>query len=215
MMVAAGDPLAAAPEMEKRAARLLKKRANAQKHRDKQKKQLEAMKAGACVRVLTWIFLMADGFQMVRDYALRSNGRMTIARRRFLIWSESFLPVLFGSIFLTLVQQSRCRVCGQQKSGSGQLYSLPIAAGTDVLEGLAHGHQEKKFYTLHLDMLVMQMDFPKVRRLPLVDVTSVGPDGKSVSVAALTYTPSGGNNWPRVQVEGEDCCRCLDLPSSK
>ena len=34
------------------------------KHRDKKKKQLEAMEAGACVRacvcVLTWIFLMAD-----------------------------------------------------------------------------------------------------------------------------------------------------------
>ena len=57
MMVAAGDPLAAAAAMEKRAARrlkqrawLLRRRANAQKHRDKQKKQLEAMEAGACVR---------------------------------------------------------------------------------------------------------------------------------------------------------------------
>lgn len=88
--------------------------------------------------------------------------------------------------------------------------SLPIAAGTDVLEGLAHGHQEKKFYTLHLDMLVMQMDFPDLRGLPQMLRRSVPTE----KVCQLRRS-SGGNNWPHVQVEGADCCRCLDLPSSK
>ena len=46
-MVAAGDPLAAALAMEKRAAVLLKKNANSQKHRDRKKKEYEeAMIAG-------------------------------------------------------------------------------------------------------------------------------------------------------------------------
>jgi hypothetical protein len=74
---------------------------------------------------------------------------------------------------------------------------LPIAAGTNVLEGLDRGHQVEEFYTLHLDVLVMQMEFPNLRGLPLVDVTSVGADGRSKSVAQLTSTASGGHNWPR------------------
>jgi hypothetical protein len=95
-------------------------------------------------------------------------------------------------------------VNGKQVAG----VRLPIAAGTNVLEGLDHGHQAqvKEFYTLHLDVLVMQMEFPNLRGLPLVDVTSVGADGRRISVAHLTSTSSGYHNWPCAQVGGAECC---------
>ena len=47
---------------------------------------------------------------------------------------------------------------------------LPIAAGTNVLEGLDNGHKVKKFYTLHFDLLLLQMQFPNLRGLPLLNI---------------------------------------------
>ncbi len=82
----------------------------------------------------------------------------------------------------------------------------PIAVGTTVLERLEYGHKVPRFYTLHLNLLLLQIRFPNLRGLPLLDFTTVGADGSSESVAQLTYTKSGGNNWPQVKVEGKSCC---------
>ncbi len=57
----------------------------------------------------------------------------------------------------------------------------------------------------HLNLLLLQLQFPNLRGLPLLDITTVGADG-SESIAQRTYTKSGGNNWPHVKVEGKSCC---------
>ncbi len=78
---------------------------------------------------------------------------------------------------------------------------LKIMDGCRVLQVLPQGHGYEEFYTIHLDLLLVQMLLPNMRRLPLLDLTSV--NGSS---AMRTYTTSGGNNWAKVLVEGKDCC---------
>ena len=70
-----------------------------------------------------------------------------------------------------------------------------------MLQVLRPGHGCGQFYTIHLDLLLVQMLHPNMRGLPLLDLTSA--DG---SRAVYTYTKSGSHNWPHVLVEGEECC---------
>ena len=88
-----------------------------------------------------------------------------------------------------------------QKAGVSQ----PIAVETTVLERLAYGHKVQRFYTLHLNLLLLQLQFPNLRGLPLLDITTIVAD-RSKSDAQLTYNKSGWSSWPFVKVEGKSCC---------
>ena len=79
---------------------------------------------------------------------------------------------------------------------------LPITKGM-VLERLYPGHGHKKFYKLHLDLLLLQMQCPHVSGVPLLDIITVLDDGSSRAVAVYSQSSSV---WPTVQVEGESCC---------
>jgi hypothetical protein len=111
-----------------------------------------------------------------------------------LFGSFFFLTHLFrnvGTVFLE----------GVRKAGVRQ----PIAVDTTVLERLEYGHKVPRFYTLHLNLLLLQLQFPNLHGLPLLDITTVGADGRESS-AQRAYKKSGGNNWPHVKVEGKSCC---------
>ncbi len=112
----------------------------------------------------------------------------------FLVGSFFFLTHLFrnvGNVFLNSVRKAGVR--------------QPIAVGTTVLERLEYGHKEPRFYTLHLNLLLLQIQYPNLRGLPLLDITTVDSTG-SQSIAQRTYTSSGGHNWPLVNVESTSCC---------
>ncbi len=70
---------------------------------------------------------------------------------------------------------------------------------------MEYGHKVPPFYTLHLNLLLLQPQFPNLRGLPLLDITTVGAAG-SESIAQRTHTKSGVNNWPCVNVESKSCC---------
>ena len=67
---------------------------------------------------------------------------------------------------------------------------------------LDEGHACRWFFTVHLDLLLVQLLQPNVRGLPLLDLSS-----ESGAFAVYTYTNSGGNNWPYVLV-GIERARC-------
>ena len=77
--------------------------------------------------------------------------------------------------------------------------------GINVLQMLAVGHIEQHFYVLHLDVLLFCLQFPHVRRVPLLDRrTRIA--GVEQSFAVFTTTDSGYSIWPCVKVNDEDCC---------
>jgi hypothetical protein len=78
---------------------------------------------------------------------------------------------------------------------------MVIPEDTDVLERLPPNHDELYFYRLHLDMLLFCIQFPHVRRLPLLDLMTGGG-----SHAIFTTTGAGYHIWPTVWVGGDDCC---------
>jgi hypothetical protein len=72
-----------------------------------------------------------------------------------------------------------------------------------VLEQLYPGYGHKKFYKLHLDLLLFQMQCPHVSGVPLMDIVTVSDDGSRQAVAVYSRSSSV---WPTVLVEGESCC---------
>lgn len=73
------------------------------------------------------------------------------------------------------------------------------------MEVLPDDHQEAVFYTLHFDVLLFCLQFPHVRRMPLLDYTTRG-GGVAGSEPVYTTTGAGYHMWPSVQVDGEECC---------
>ena len=72
-----------------------------------------------------------------------------------------------------------------------------------VLERLYPGYGHKKFYKLHLDLLLFQMQCQHVSGVPLLDIITVSDDGSRQAVAVYSRSSSV---WPTVLVEGESCC---------
>lgn len=81
---------------------------------------------------------------------------------------------------------------------------MPITEGR-VLERLSPGHIYLRFFALHLDLLLFQIQFPHISGVPLLDVVTVHHDAKR-AVAEKSYLNAGYSNWPHVDADKEHLC---------
>jgi hypothetical protein len=82
---------------------------------------------------------------------------------------------------------------------------LPITEGSRVLERLSADHSRQRFFALHLDLLLFQIQFPHISGVPLLDVVTVH-NGRKMAVAVKSYVNGAYSNWPHVDVDQETLC---------